>query len=130
MEKNNTLVLAIATLVLGLVLGYMFGANNNSNVRNGSHMMPNGEMMSNNANGDMSDMMDDMMLGLQGKTGDDFDRVFLTEMIVHHQGAVLMAQSALVNAKHQEIKDLSQAIISAQNKEITEMQSWYKNWYK
>jgi uncharacterized protein (DUF305 family) len=50
-------------------------------------------------------------------------------MIVHHQGAVVMAQEALKNAKHQEIKDLAQNIITAQNKEIAEMQAWQVAWY-
>ncbi len=132
MEKNNALVLSIATLVLGLVLGYMLAGNSGRSYSYGSgmHMMPNGQLMSNGNAGDMSEMMDDMMVGLQGKTGDDFDKAFLKEMIVHHQGAVLMAESALVSAKHQEIKDLSQGIISAQNKEIEQMNAWYKTWYK
>ncbi|KND48016.1 MAG: hypothetical protein AB201_00240 [Parcubacteria bacterium C7867-006] len=128
MEKNNTIVLVVSTMILGLVLGYMLASNNSSKF-SGMHKMPDGQLMSNNGAGGMSGMMDDMMLGLNGKTGDDFDKAFLSEMIVHHQGAVLMAQSALQNAKHQEIKDLSTNIITAQNKEILQMQEWYKNWY-
>jgi uncharacterized protein (DUF305 family) len=74
-------------------------------------------------------MMASMNAGLQGKTGDAFDQEFLAEMIVHHQGAIDMAKLALSNAKHQEIKDLAQAIISAQTKEIGEMKQWQKSWY-
>jgi uncharacterized protein (DUF305 family) len=48
---------------------------------------------------------------------------------MHHQGAVQMAQAALQNAKHQEIKDLAQNIITAQNKEIAEMKQWQQQWY-
>ena len=73
--------------------------------------------------------MDDRRGGLQGKTGDAFDQAFLSEMIMHHQGAVVMAQAALQNAKHQEIKDMARAIISAQTSEINQMQMWGKSWY-
>lgn len=128
MENNKTLFTVFA-LIVGLALGYIIGISGTNKYRAGIHMMPNGQMMSNNGTGGMSGMMDDMMVGLGGKTGDAFDKTFLSEMIIHHQGAVLMAQSALKNAKHQEIKDLSQNIITAQNKEIAEMQRWYKDWY-
>ena len=50
-------------------------------------------------------------------------------MIVHHEGAVEMANLALTSAKHQEIKDLAKAIISAQNTEIASMKGWLKTWY-
>lgn len=60
--------------------------------------------------------------------GEDYDRMFLANMIAHHQGAVDMANLALTNAKHQELKDMANAIISAQNKEITDMQSWQSQW--
>ena len=40
-----------------------------------------------------------------------------------------MAEGALKSAKHQEIKTLSNAIIVAQNKEIADMNVWYKAWY-
>jgi uncharacterized protein (DUF305 family) len=91
-------------------------------------MMSNGMMMGDNGMG-MGNAMDDMMEGLLGKTGDDFDKAFLSEMIVHHQGAVSMAQAALQNAKHQEIKQMAQNIISAQTSEIQQMQQWQKSWY-
>ncbi len=77
----------------------------------------------------MQDTMNSMSAGLQGKAGDAFDQEFLTEMIEHHQGAVAMAQMALQSAKHQEIKDLATNIITAQDKEIAEMQQWLKTWY-
>ena len=77
----------------------------------------------------MAGMMKGMMMGLEGKTGDEFDKAFLSEMIMHHEGAVEMAQAALANAKHQEIKDLAKNIISAQNKEIADMQKWSTDWY-
>ncbi len=72
----------------------------------------------------MSQMSDD----LKGKKGDDFDKAFISGMIEHHQGAIDMARQAEKNAKHDEVKVMSQAIISAQEKEIEEMKLWQKQW--
>ena len=91
------------------------------------HAMPDGTMM--HGSMDMQGEMDGMMQSLDGKTGDAFDKAFLEEMIVHHKGAVVMAEAALKDAKHQEIKDLAQAIITAQNTEIKQMQDWHTGWY-
>ncbi len=131
-NKNNSVLMSLGLVLVGLILGWFIWGNNVNSCmsgKSGMHMMPNGQMMSNDGSGGMSATMSDMMSGLYGKTGDDFDKAFLEEMIVHHEGAVLMAQLALKNAKHQEIKDLSNAIISAQNKEIASMRSWLKSWY-
>ncbi len=65
-----------------------------------------------------------MQKQFEGYKGKQYDKVFLASMIVHHQGAVQMAQMALTNAKHQEIKDLATNIVSAQNSEISQMKAW------
>ena len=65
---------------------------------------------------------------LQTKTGDEFDKAFIDGMIEHHKGAIEMAKLAENNAKHQEIKDLSSNIISAQASEIRQMQQWQREW--
>ena len=69
-----------------------------------------------------------MVENLKDKQGDAFDKAFLSGMIVHHQDAVDMARMAEKQAKHEEVKSLSRAIISAQNKEISDMQQWQVNW--
>lgn len=93
------------------------------------HRMPDGTMM-NNVGMDMHSMMGGMMAGLEGKTGDDFDKAFLSEMIVHHQGAVDMAQAVLKQSKRPDLIKLANDIISAQNKEIKMMQDWQKAWFQ
>jgi uncharacterized protein (DUF305 family) len=65
---------------------------------------------------------------LSKKTGDEFDKAFIEEMIMHHQGAIDMAKLAEKNAKHDEVKQLSKDIISAQEGEISEMRQWQMNW--
>lgn len=72
--------------------------------------------------------MNDMSAALQDKRGDDFDRDFISMMISHHEGAVEMADLAKQYAKHDEIKQMADDIISAQTKEISQMQAWQQMW--
>ncbi len=127
-NTNRSMVFfLIVGLVVGGFSGFYFGDGQNQDA-SGSHLMPDGTLMTNEGMS-MQQMMADMNKALMGKTGDEFDKSFLVEMIVHHEGAVEMAKLALTNSKHKEIKDLADAIISAQNKEIGDMKSWLKNWY-
>jgi uncharacterized protein (DUF305 family) len=123
---NNTTKIIVA-VVAGLIIG-AGGAMAYSNVNPKTSAVAT---ISQAATSSMSmqDEMTSMNAGLQGKTGDAFDQAFLSEMTAHHQGAVEMAQLALQNAKHPEIKQLAQGIIAAQDKEIAEMQAWQKSWY-
>lgn len=84
-------------------------------------------MMDHSAMG-MMDEMAGMENDLKGKTGDDFDKAFIEQMIMHHQGALDMAAPGEKNAKHQEVKDLAKAIVNAQTKEIKQMKQWQKDW--
>lgn len=80
-------------------------------------------------NSSMSSMsMDDMSAELKNKKGDKFDKAFISNMIAHHEGAVDMAEQSSKNAKHDEIKQLSKEIISAQEKEISQMRQWQLDW--
>ena len=51
----------------------------------------------------------------------DVDTDFAQMMITHHQGAILMAKLAGDRAEHDELKDLAEGIISAQEREIDVM---------
>ncbi len=57
------------------------------------------------------------------------DRAFIDAMVPHHQGAVEMAEVALENAEHREIRDLAEDIVSTQEREISQMQTWRDEWY-
>lgn len=94
------------------------------------HEMMEGMMDEHDEHGDnmMEMSMSDMSGMLQGKSGDAFDRAFIEGMIPHHQGAIDMARAALRYAKHQEIKDMAEAIIEAQQSEIDMMNSWMMEW--
>lgn len=85
-----------------------------------------GHMME--SSGSMGDDMANMEAKLNGLSGEAYDKEFLKQMILHHQQAVDMSKYADTNAKHQEVKDLAQAVISAQEKEIADMKSWQQKW--
>jgi uncharacterized protein (DUF305 family) len=79
--------------------------------------------------GDHSSMsMAEMTEALQDKTGEAFDKAFIDMMIAHHQGAVDMANLIPARAKHTEIKQLGQSIITSQTKEIQDMKHWQMDW--
>ena len=59
----------------------------------------------------------------------DSDRVFIEQMIPHHQDAIDMGNLALVRAEHPEIRQLAENVIRDQSREISQMRSWYKAWY-
>lgn len=82
----------------------------------------------NNAKKDDAMTMSSMVDDLNGKTGDELDMTFLSGMIEHHQGAVDMANHVKDKAKHDEIKQMANDIISTQTKEIEQMKQWQKQW--
>jgi uncharacterized protein (DUF305 family)/predicted small secreted protein len=51
------------------------------------------------------------------------ERAFIDAMVPHHQGAVDMAEVALENADHEEIRSLAEDIVSAQEAEIEELKA-------
>ena len=110
---NSTAVVGIVALLIGFGSGYIFGGSGTSTSE--THTM--------------SETMTGMSASLEGKTGDEFDRAFIDEMITHHEGAVDMARQALQHAKHNEIKKMAQDIIDAQTKEIDTMRTWLQEWY-
>lgn len=73
----------------------------------------------------------DMDMGpMEVAAGDTpFEQRFIEAMIPHHEGAIAMARDALQKAERQEIKDLAQAIITAQEGEIAQMREWRQAWY-
>jgi uncharacterized protein (DUF305 family) len=75
-----------------------------------------------------SGMMGAAGAGMMGGSR-DLDRMFLQMMIPHHEVAIRMAQDALTQAGHPEIKALVQQIITTQQAEISEMRGYLQQWY-
>ena len=68
----------------------------------------------------MATMSRDMNAAITG----DADIDFATMMIPHHQGAIDMAKVQLEYGKDPELRKLSEAIVTAQESEITFMKGW------
>lgn len=122
MKKESALYLVIGLLAGALLMGLtaVLAVNNDN-----QGMM---SMMGMKSMQDVEMSMDEMSADLRTKTGDSFDEAFLNMMIDHHEGAVDMAESALDNAKHEEIKRLANDIIAAQEGEINMMKAWQEDW--
>ena len=76
----------------------------------GSGQMDHGGMMS-----------DDQMSSLMGISGPEFDQMWLTMMIEHHEGAIEMAQDVLDTTSNPEVEQLATAVVEGQEKEIATM---------
>lgn len=63
------------------------------------------------------------------EAGIPFDAGFIDDMIIHHQGAVVMAEEALAQADRAEVRQLAEAIMAAQATEIEQMQAWRAEWF-
>ncbi|MDR2998130.1 MAG: DUF305 domain-containing protein [Microbacterium sp.] len=66
-------------------------------------------------------MSADDMAALEAAAGADAGKLFLEQMIVHHEGAVDMAKDEVENGKNPDATALAQKIIDAQTDEIAEM---------
>lgn len=105
---KNTIV-ALILLVVGIAVGYAYGQNSSPTINDTANT---------NQNQDMGHTMHMMVDGLAGKTGEEFDREFLKEMIVHHQGAIEMSKLVLEKSQNQDIRLLATNIIELQLDEI------------
>ncbi|HAQ59487.1 MAG TPA: DUF305 domain-containing protein [Microbacterium sp.] len=67
-------------------------------------------------------MSDTDMQALEDATGVEASRLFLEQMIVHHEGAIEMAQTEVDNGQNADVIALAEAIIASQTTEITTME--------
>ena len=73
------------------------------------------------AHGSGGMMSDDDMSSLMGASGPEFDQMWLTMMIEHHEGAIEMAQDVLATTADPDVEKLATAVVEGQEKEITTM---------
>ncbi len=57
------------------------------------------------------------------------ERQFIEHMIPHHQEAIDTAKQVLARGENPEVKALAENIIVTQEREISDMKTWYQNWY-
>ncbi|WP_433350096.1 DUF305 domain-containing protein [Microtetraspora malaysiensis] len=56
--------------------------------------------------------------------GSPFDRLFVTQMIKHHQGAIKMAEKEIASGAFADAKAMAKTIVSTQKAEIKEMKGY------
>lgn len=66
-------------------------------------------------------MSDDDMAALEAASGAEASRLFLEQMIVHHEGAIAMAETEIADGEDPDAVALAERIVSAQGEEIAEM---------
>ena len=118
-KKFFTIIAAVIVLAVGGAALY-YGLRGDTTAPNSSDMSGMNHSMNNSDS--LVDTSSTTYKQYAALTGEEYDRNFIANMIVHHEGAVSMAELALANAKHQEFKDMANDIISAQNEEISQME--------
>ncbi len=116
MHKILTLIAVLALLLAGCGSTSSDGSSDHS-----GHASPTAVSESGSAGAGPSDA--------EPTQGAEFDRRFIASMSAHHESAIEMAQVALENAEHPEIKQLAQEIIQTQEAENEQMTRWYSEWY-
>jgi uncharacterized protein (DUF305 family) len=94
----------------------------------GNMPMPSGSMPGHGSMPSMSGMqgMTGMMseadmTALQNAQGVEASKLFLTQMIAHHEGAITMGQNEIKDGQYPAAKELAQSIVTSQQKEIETM---------
>ena len=86
--------------------------------------MDHGDMSSDDMGGMMTE---DEMADLESASGAEFDQMFLTMMIEHHEGAIEMAKTEQSEGEFPEAVDMAKEIETTQAEEIQTMQDLLKS---
>jgi hypothetical protein len=122
--KKESIMFGVVGLLIGVIIaggtaGYSVNHSNSGMMRiigvNDSRIN-SFDMSTNETLDDNSTSMTGTVNTLRGKTGDDFDKAFISGMISQQ------------NAKHDEVKTLAGNIITAQTAEINQMKEWQLKW--
>lgn len=108
-RKSSTIA---GTLALGLTLAACGG--------NAEEATPAASASSEAASASASSDVDE--------THNDADTEFAQMMIVHHEGAIEMADLAVEKAESEDVRSLAEGISAAQGPEIEKMTSWLEAW--
>jgi len=125
MKKYGRLALAALLLAAMMALASCGSSGSDGGMQSMDHEEMNGGGKSGSG---MKDMNHEDMKGTDGsgtvmENSKYSDEAFIDDMVPHHQGAVEMAEVALENAEHEEIRRLARNIISTQRTEIEELRS-------
>ncbi len=72
-----------------------------------------------------------MMRDIKGLPVEDAERLFLEDMVAHHEMAVQKAEQVLSEdlAEQPEVAEMAREIVETQNREIELMQKWLNEWF-
>ena len=121
----KTLLMKAGLLALLLAVAFLLaacggvGSGQQGDQSGGHGRMDHGQMGHDSMGMGSKGMVKQMVM----ENGKYSDRAFIDAMVPHHQGAIAMAEVALKNAEHEEIKELSRNIVSTQQSEIEELKS-------
>lgn len=133
--KNNILVIGLLTMIIGLFVGYSLAPRGVMDIGEMEEMHNDMEEMTGHdedlisEDGMMQHAMGEMMLGLRGKTGEEYEKAFLEMMIVHHIGAIKMAEELLEETDRPELVKMANDIITVQTQEVDMMKGWLNDWF-
>lgn len=126
---NNTIITALVALLVGGGAGYGIAQYMVPETLTHSDVSDSAPTVAVSGEHSMNSSMASMTKDLQVKSGEARDIAFLESMIVHHQGAIEMAQVVAQSTKRPELKQMAENIISAQTTEIATMQEWLRGWF-
>jgi uncharacterized protein (DUF305 family) len=132
MKKGFLTLTLVASAALGGMLTACSGSNQDASTAQNSPAIEaeNKQMEHNSSTMNGSDGMNHSMMEMDlGPADADYDLRFIDAMILHHQGAVVMAKEVQHKSKRPEMKQLADDIIEAQEQEIAQMQQWRQAWY-
>jgi uncharacterized protein (DUF305 family) len=87
-----------------------------------SNMPGHGDMPMPSGMPGMTGMMSEQdMAALQNAQGVEASKLFLTQMIAHHEGAITMGQNEIKDGQYPATIELAQSIVTSQQKEIETM---------
>jgi uncharacterized protein (DUF305 family) len=66
-------------------------------------------------------MSEQDMTALKNAQGVDASKLFLTQMIAHHEGAITMAQTEIKDGRYPAAIELAKSIVTSQQQEIDTM---------
>ena len=128
MNKKTIIAVALLT-VTNFALGCGVeptNANEHAQHEGHSHMPAVSEISMSQSTKDFETVNNKMHRDMAITFSGNPDKDFLAGMIPHHQGAIDMAEVVLKHGSDPKVRKLAQDIITAQKKEIADMQEWLK----
>ncbi len=120
--KTQTILIVVIALLVGGIGGYLFSKSERyqSMVGMGGQERYQNEAPTTDAPN---------AHGMHGMNTTLSEKEFVEGMIPHHEEAVDTAKQVIARGESSEVKELAEAIVTAQEKEIADMKTWYKAWY-